>query len=473
LDEINKAGYQRATDEADPISLAEERTDTFANRLILLLSTPTTETGRITRELNSCDVIYDWHVPCPHCGQMQPLRWSLKYASGCEDGQYRAEDGTWHQIGGVLWDGGREATREQIDAAAYQCGECGCLWSTVEKNQAVQQGRMVPRAEVPEGARKIGFDVNRLYSLFPGGRLENLVSKWLAAVNSGDMKQIQGFVNSSLAEPWKQVTVEASESAILKAKVDLPPQTVPDEAVVLTCGIDNQRYGFWHVVRAWARDFTNWLIDYGFLAAWDDVENLLFETAYPRQNGGTLPIWRAGIDTGGGQFEEGMSMTEEVYWWVRQNGVGRGARVWATKGASSPLVGKIKAGKPLDKTPGGKPIPGGLQIISLDTDKLKDTYHYRLSQAIKGDGEPQSAYLHAETGEDYARQIRAEEKQIDRKGIESWVHVRGENHLFDCEVIAHALVDPEWPGGGLNLYRESQEIQGTLRKQQPMRRQRW
>jgi phage terminase large subunit GpA-like protein len=287
------------------------------------------------------------------------------------------------------------------------------------------------------------------------------------------MKQIQGFVNSSLAEPWKQVTVEASESAILKAKVDLPPQTVPDEAVVLTCGIDNQRYGFWHVVRAWARDFTNWLIDYGFLAAWDDVENLLFETAYPRQNGGTLPIWRAGIDTGGGQFEEGMSMTEEVYWWVRQNGVGRGARVWATKGASSPLVGKIKAGKPLDKTPGGKPIPGGLQIISLDTDKLKDTYHYRLSQAIKGDGEPQSAYLHAETGEDYARQIRAEEKQIDRKGIESWVHVRGENHLFDCEVIAHALVDPEWPGGGLNLYRESQEIQGTLRKQQPMRRQRW
>jgi len=453
-DEIDKQGYEVTTNEGDAIGLAKERTNTFANRKIALLSTPTLDTGRITRELKSCDVIYDWHVPCPECGQMQPMRWSLKYASGCVDGQYRAEDGTLHQVGQVVWEGGREATREQIEAAGYQCGECEAIWSTVEKNQAVQQGRMVPRAEVPTHARKIGFHTNRLYSLFPGGRLENLVSEWIDAVKSGDLKQIQGFVNSSLAEPWKQVVVEANEAEILKARVDLPPQTIPEDAVVLTCGIDNQKYGFWFAVRAWAADYTSWLIDYGHLAEWQDIERLLFETAYPDQAGKrSLPVWRAGIDIGGTKFDDAMSMTEEVYWWVRKNGTGRGCRVWCTKGSNTRLAGKLSVGKPLDRAPSGKPIPGGLQIISIDTDDMKDAYHFRLSKAVAGDGDPQAAYLHGETGNDYVRQIMAEEKQIDRKGVGGWVHVRGENHLFDAEVIAHALVDPECPGGGLNLLR--------------------
>ena len=131
------------------------------------------------------------------------------------------------------------------------------------------------------------------------------------------------------------------------------------------------------------------------------------------------------------------------------------------------MQSKIKAGQPLDRAPSGKPIPGGLQIISLDTGALKDAYHYRLMQAINGEGWPQAAYLHTETGEDYARQINAEEKQVDRKGVESWEHVRGENHLFDAEIITHALVDPEWPGGGLNLVRaeKTSEKKNNKKKQ--------
>lgn len=466
-DEIDKSGYNVSSKEGDSIGLAKERTNTFANRLILLLSTPTVETGRITKELESCDVIYDWHVPCPECGQLQPLRWSLKYATGFQDGKYRARDGTYRSIGGVVWEGGRKATTAQIEAARYACGECGCLWTSVQKNQAIQKGEMVSREEPPEKPRKVGFHLNRLYSLFPGGRLENLVAEWTDAVKSGEMKQIQGFVNSSLADCFKQVTAERSESEILLARTELPERTVPQEAVALTCGIDNQKYGFWYSVRAWAPGYTSWLIDYGFLATWADVDALLFETLYPRDGGGQpLTIWRAGIDTGGTTVDGGMSMTEEVYWYVRKNGMGRGCRLYCTKGASNPQPGKVKAGKPLDRTPSGKPIPGGLQIITLDTDKLKDVYHYRLQQAIDG-GNPQAAYLHATTGEDYAEQIRSEEKRVNDKGFESWVHVRGGNHLLDCEVINHALVDPEWPGGGLNLYRPPQKKNKKSSKKAP------
>ena len=472
FDEIDKDGYRRTSNEADAISLGRERTNTFANRLILLLSTPTLEEGRIWQELENCEIVYDWHVPCPHCGQLQLLRWDLKNQSGCVEGKYRSIDGTYQPVGNVVWEGGRDATRDQIKKAGYKCGSCEKVWSTVEKNQAVQNGQIVPRSEPTGDEIKVGFHVNRLYSLFPGGRLENLVSDWLFAVNSGDWKQIQGFINSSLAEPWKQVTVNVELSHILGARTDVPKRTVPKEAIALTCGIDNQQIGFWYVIRAWDQFFTSWLIDYGFVIAWEDVEQILFENVYPDEDGSERRIWRAGIDTGGGAQEGGLTMTEETYWWLRQNGIGRGCRVWGTKGSSTPLPGKLRAGKPLDKTPSGKPIPGGLQLVSLNTGALKDTYHYRLNNALTGEDLPQSAYLHAETGEDYARQIRAEEKQKDRQGREMWVHVRGDNHLFDCEVICHALVDPEWPGGGLNLYRAMPSQQSQHHKPKPIKQNR-
>lgn len=467
-DEIDKAGYSVTNSEGDAIGLAKERTNTFANRKIGLLSTPTIDTGKITKELEDCDIIYDWHVPCPYCGQFQPLRWSLKYSSGCIDGYFRDENGELKKVGMVIWEGGRDATSNQIKDAKYQCGNCENLWDTIQKNQAVQKGKMVGRWEIDHLPNKVGFHINRIYSLFPGGRIDVLVSDWVNSVNSGDLKKTQGFVNSSLAEPWKHVTVETTTHSILGARVDLAPNTVPDNTVALTCGIDNQLYGKWYVVRAWAADFTSWLIDYGFLATWEEVETLLFETTYPSvSNNKSFTIWRTAVDIGGGaSHESGVSMTEEVYWWVRKQR-GRGCYIWPIKGSSTPMTTRIKAGSPLEKTPSGKPIPGGLQIISLDTGKFKDVFHYRLSKALDGDGEPQAAYLHAEVNDGYAKQINAEEKQIDRKGNEKWLHVRGENHLFDAEIYSMALVDPEWPTGGLQLYREPKKSIQKKKKRTP------
>jgi phage terminase large subunit GpA-like protein len=228
--------------------------------------------------------------------------------------------------------------------------------------------------------------------------------------------------------------------------------TVPQDAVALTCFVDCQKYGFWFAVRAWARDFTSWLIHADTVPAWEDVERLLFETEYPVEGDGNqvMRIWRAGLDTGGTKHEDAdTSMTEAAYMWLRANGRGRGCRVWGTKGASSHLAGKISLGAPLEKTPAGKPIPGGLQIVSLDTGRLKDAFHYRLELAK--DRQPGAAYLHCEVGEIYVKHITAEEKRRNMRGVEEWVRIRPRNDLLDCEAANMALADPEWPGGGVNL----------------------
>lgn len=466
LDEIDKPGYSTRTKEASPISLALERKESFFRWKAFMGSTPTTDTGNVTRELSTCDVVYDWHVPCPYCGVYQPLRWGPTYAHGFKDGLYLADDGQMRPLGGVKWEGGRNATAEQIASAVYVCGSCEATWNTIEKNLAVEQGIIVARAGATGARRKIGFHINRLYSLLGrSGDIPKLVDAWIQAVKSSDPRTKQGFINSTLAEPWIQTVTRRTDSEVLRARADVEPQVVPDGAVALTCGIDPQRYGFWFTVRAWSRLYASWLIHYGKLADWDDVFRLLFKTAYPTADGNRkLRIWRTAIDTGGGKFgsEWDPSMTEAAYWWIRKFGSGRGCTVWGTKGASHPLASKIQVGKPLDKMPSGKPIPGGLQVVLLDTDRLKDQYHYRLQSAISGEGD-QPAYLHKATGEDYARHILAEEKRLNDKGAQEWVQVKPDNHLFDADCLAMAAADPEWPGGGVHIHARLIEMEQARR----------
>lgn len=473
LDEIDKPGYYLATKEASPISLAIERTETFYTRKIFMGSTPTIETGNVTIEFESCDVAYDFHVPCPYCETYQPLRWSLKYAWGFDAGQYRGKDGVTRKLGQVKWEGGTDATPEQIEAAGYECGTCGKIWNTIEKNVAVEQGRMVARTEPEHKPRKIGFHLNRLYSLLgKSGDISKLVEDFIDAIKSGDPKKLQGFINSALAEPWRQTVVKTEEAEILKARCSLPAQTVPVDAVALTCGLDMQKHGFYFTVRAWARDYRSWLIHYGFLPTWESVEGLLFETSYPIEgkDGLTMQIWRAGIDTGGGKgaMETDPTLTEQAYYWIRKNGVGRGCLCFGTKGSSHPLAGKIHAGKRLDQTPSGKAIPGGLQIILLDTDAWKNAYHYRLKQAI--DDGAMAAWLHSETGADYAKQIMAEELRINQKGLQEWVRVKPDNHYLDCECVAMAVADPEWIGGGVNILARVKDTETVKRQAAATRR---
>ena len=67
LDEID--GYpDDAASEGDPVNLAIQRTATFSNRKIFMISTPTIKNySRIETAFLEGDQIY-YYVPCPDCG---------------------------------------------------------------------------------------------------------------------------------------------------------------------------------------------------------------------------------------------------------------------------------------------------------------------------------------------------------------------------------------------------------------------
>ncbi len=404
--------------EGDPIDLAIKRTTTFWNRKIGIFSTPTMEgESRIDTAFKQSDQRLYW-VSCPHCGKEQILKWKR-----------------------VRWPEGKP------EEAVYRCEHCEKDIDDAGRSRMIRDGKWVPQAKFTGIA---GFWLNEIYS--PWVPLASMATRFLQAKDNRETLQV--FVNTALGETFKQVIVAGSEEGILKARCDLPPQVVPETAVGLTCGIDVQKYGFWFVVRAWARDYTSWLIHYGSLTTWEEVENLLFETSYPYQNnpGKMLRIGRTAVDTGGGGKYEDFSMTEETYWWLVQN-MGRGLSIWGTKGSSHPIPGRFKKGPPLLKTPSGKPLPHWFCIISIDTARMKDGYHYAIDQAVKG--QPRAAYLHSGVGRDYALQIMAEEKRLSKTGAFEWVQVKADNHLFDAEVLCMSVAHPDWMGGGVNLIRGS------------------
>lgn len=461
LDEIDKRGYDTGKAETDPISLAEKRTITYRyNRKIWKFSTPTVETGRIWTALTTeAQVIFDYHVTCPHCGHHAKMEdRHLEWAHETEPGP----DGKHHSL--------PPETIEAEKLAWYKCPGCAKLWNDYDRDRAVRAGKWRDRKdgiELFEYLRikkplKIGFHSSALISPFVG--LAVFAAAKLRAKTSIDKKK--DYYNNYLAEPWKIFILTKDESQILAARSDVAPQTVPESAIALTCGVDVQLHGFWFVVRAWSAMLTSWAIHYGFLATWEDLERLLFETVYTQAATGRLfRVFRALVDTGGGKKYENMTMTAETYFWLAKN-MGRGGlALWGAKGSSSALPYMLALGQPILSTPDGKKLTRALRLIMIDTDKAKDQYHFRLDLAANPATQdlPGAAFLHRDTGADYAAQILAEEKQLI-DGKEQWVNVHSRpNHLLDADIYAAACVEMEFPGGGLQLLAEAAKQQGEAK----------
>ncbi len=480
LDEIDKRGYDTGKAETDPISLAEKRTITYRyNRKIWKFSTPTVETGRIWTALTTeAQVIFDYHVTCPHCGHHAKMEdRHLEWAHETEPGP----DGRCHSL--------PAETIEAEKLAWYKCPGCAALWNDYDRDRAVRAGKWRDRKdgiELFEYLRikkpmKIGFHSSALISPFVG--LAVFAAAKLRAKTNIDKKK--DYYNNYLAEPWKIFIVTKDESQILAARSDVAPQTVPESAIALTCGVDVQLHGFWFVVRAWSAMLTSWAIHYGFLATWEDLERLLFETVYTQAvTGRPFRIFRALVDTGGGKKYENMTMTAETYYWLAKN-MGRGGlALWGAKGSNSALPYMLAVGQPILSTPDGKKLTRALRLIMIDTDKAKDQYHFRLDLAANPETRdlPGAAFLHRDAGSDYAAQILAEEKQLI-DGKEQWVNVHSRpNHLLDADIYAAACVEMEFPGGGLQLLaaaakqqeaQQSQKAERQIKKPEKNKTARW
>ena len=398
LDEVDK--YPGASKkEADPVSLARERTKTFHNRKIFITSTPTLKTGHIWKAMEGADVVKHYFVPCPHCGKYIELKWSqVKFP-----------------------DEGMSNT-ERSELAAYICQECGGIITDQHKPQMLRQGEWRVVEERAKPARKVAYWINTLYSPFV--RLSEMVKAFLSSKDDPDL--FQNFTNSWFAEPWEDTKLKTNADLVLERQTDLPEFTVPEWAKVLTAGVDVQETTVYWTIRAWGNHLTSQNIAHGQAHNFSEIENIM-NLQYVREgNGEQLVVALALIDSG--------DNTDAVYDFCALNSE------WAlpSKGASHPMDTHFKLSK-VNKTDSRA---YGMNLAIIDTGKYKDMIAGRMRRK-NGSA---SWMVYQGCDREYAEQVTAEHKVNERSGqrvIQKWVPKtsHGDNHYLDCEVYAMCAAD--------------------------------
>jgi phage terminase large subunit GpA-like protein len=380
-----------AGEEGDPVALATKRAMTFWNRKIVLVSTPTEKgASRIEAAYEESDK-RRFYVPCPHCDEMQTLKWS-----------------------GVQW------SEKDPSTAMYYCEECGAGWTDAQRQKAISLGEW--RASLPfKGVA--GFHISALYS--PWVSLPDAADEFLKSKR--DPMRLKTWVNTFLGETWEDQGEQVDEHDLINRSEDWGEE-LPDDVLLLTAGVDVQDDRLELEIVGWGRGEESWSIEYKTLYGdpstadlWMRLDSIL-QQRFKHPTHGDMILRAACVDSGG-------HYTQQVYNYCRARS---GRRVFAIKGIGG-------EGKPVVGRPSKNNI-GKINLFPVGVDTTKELVYSRLKIADEGEG-----YCHFPTGrsEEYFRMLTAEKKvtkYFKGRPRREWVKIRTRNEALDCRVYATAAL---------------------------------
>ncbi|OSM04155.1 phage terminase large subunit family protein [Magnetofaba australis] len=419
LDEVD--GYPGDVEgEGDPILLAERRSATFQRRKIFLVSTPNRKgLSRIEREYLASDQ-RKFHVPCPECGERQPL-----------------------EFGNLTWDEGKP------DTARYRCAHCDALIWEHHKTHMLENGEWVATAEA-ESRQTVGFHLNSLYSPVGWFSWADAVEMYEQAQKNPDL--MKGFVNTVLGEPFEEAFEAPDWTRLYDRRETYRIGEVPDGGLFLTAGVDVQKDRLECEVMAWGREKRSWSIDYFVLdgdtarpEVWGQLDRVLAKD-WKHACGQRLPIRVMCVDSG--------YATQDVYAWVRKHP----QATWGPAGAVARQQRTVVAIKGRDRDTAllltvSKADAGhrkrGLKVWSIGTPVAKGELYRWLKlprptdEGLESGESYPPGYCHfPQYNEEFFKQLTAE-RLITRmvKGFPqaSWEKEPGKrNEALDCRVYARA-----------------------------------
>lgn len=399
LDETDK--YPGASKkEADPVSLAKERTKTFHNRKIVLASTPTLKNNHIWEAKENADVEKHYLMPCPHCGRKIEFKFSNLRFPDDESMSYA----------------------DRAERARYVCQECGSIITDSQKYIMLQQGTWEIVERKTQFARKVVFWLNTLYSPFV--RFAEVAKEFLTSKD--DSEAFQNFVNSWLAEPWEDTKLKTSADLVMERQTALPELIVPEWTKLIVGGVDVQENSLYVSIRAFGNHITSQNIYHKQVLNFSAVEQIM-NTPYRNANGDEFIVSLCLIDSG---YD-----ADSTYDFCADNSD------WAVpvKGASNPMINHYKISK-INKTDSKA---YGMSLVIVDTGKYKDMIASRMRKK-NGRG---SWMVYQGCDREYAEQVTAEHKinvKTNNGKVKQEWHLKSshaDNHYFDCEVYCMAAAD--------------------------------
>lgn len=393
--------------EADPISLAKQRQLTFKyDKFRFSTSTPTTKQGTIWKIWTAADRRFEYYVPCPFCGHFQVFSFKK----------------------GIKWDKKAKSADDRKNSAYYECEHCHEHISDRHKQEMLRAGvwKDIETGEeyekIKTRKRKIAFRINAIYS--PWLTFGDVAYEFTISKNFPE--KLMNFVNSWLAEAWEQTEVKMNSNIVISRQTELEENVVPNNAVILTAGIDVQATSFYYTIRAWGPFMTSWNITHGHADSWSEVESIM-NRPFTKENGEVVQVNLAAIDSGDG------NKTDDIYDLCVMN------QDWLIpiKGSSRAMISRYKVSL-IDRI---SSKAHGLRLYIVDGGQYKDMIAARLNRP-NGKG---SFMVFKGCDVEYAEQLCSEEKVPvqGKEGVFVWKpktdHI--DNHYLDCEVYAALAAD--------------------------------
>jgi len=414
--------------QGDTIKLLEDRSKTYADRLVIYGGTPTIEGLSAIQDAYKSSDQRMYFIPCHACGESHVLDWT-----------------------NVKWDDDPTITHEvyghaRPETAFYVCPACGVIWDDDQKNANVQAAESIDGAgwiATVEFRGIAGFGyISELYAPFDASRFKYLVERYLEAENKekqGDDTDMIAFVNTCLGKPYEYKNDNLNAEGLETRAEDYEEMLVQQGGLVVTAGVDVQHDRFAIILRAWGRGEESWLVYWGEIfgvvtdkkdPVWTELERLLFMTPIPHVDGFNLNVSALSIDTSDG------TTSDMVYDWVRRM-KRKYARIKTipVKGSSDQADKEIFSTPRISvdhRTP-TKASRYGLRIFMVGTNKAKDLFTGRLQLTGAGPGR---VHFYKSVRADYYAQITSEVKAPSRRlrGRMVWQKKSGvRNEAFDCE----------------------------------------
>ena len=415
-DETDKFAQATAR-EASAIELAKMRTRKFAFPKVYLTSTPTIEEAEIWQHYLEGDR-RTYRIMCPHCFHHIKLVWSqVKF------GEAKREDGSWDK-------------EKVLKIARYECQECAHAISDAEKVKALPYGYWRAENENPVPGCK-SYHLNSLYSPDAQCAWGELALKWVSGMES--LTGLQGFVNSVLAEPWENQTVDQERLEL----VTDAPAAKGEGTPIMTVDVQAAAPFFWYVVRVWESGQSR-ATAAGSLASWDEVRDT--QTAHGVQDRHVL------VDCG---YNESGVIENCLKWGKPLQRPGRPA-LWAgwmpmrgvpgTRSFRDPKTGLMRPFRKVPKDPFmGKHTRGKARrqplemwVLESSVSVLKDM----LERLRRGSGLRKWEVSKDVATDEYWQHMDGEIRRtrINRRTnqpVWEWVKrsAKWPNHLLDCEVM--------------------------------------
>ncbi len=340
----------------DPVDMLNGRTSAFPGSYKrLYISTPQIKgLSRIGYLFEKSDQ-RRYHVPCPHCGEMQPLEWA-----------------------GLHWN-------QDCSRAWYVCRECGAIIDEHHKTDMIAAGSWVA---ANHGAASRGYHINCLYYPFGlGPRWHELAQMWVEAQN--DPAKLKTFINDRLAEEWEDAAMRSiKHNAIADRAEPYSLRMAPDGVLRITAGVDTQDNRLAVQLVGWGVGMASFVLDYVELpgdpaddAVWAALTDLL-NRPISHACGGLMTVDAVLIDTGGHRGEA-------VKHWVRQRRVRRPMAGFGAVANTAPVLGK---GKLVDVNWRGQLDKRGVSLYQVGTVAAKHWLYGRLS--TDAEKEPEQRLFH-------------------------------------------------------------------------------